>query len=138
MKWCGCVTVCHCGRRNFALTGCSIFHSKYLTDFTSSNTPEMVRGRRLVRQHFNGEDILFSFMHATLTGLPPLIVDAKWDQKLMAGAPGLQKRAGHYNVRASLINEFVAAFGDVMPLKPAVGVRWDSGKPVLIQCDTPV
>lgn len=124
-------------RRNFVLTGCSIFHSKYLSLYTHSSDPYMVEGRRLVTQYFNGEDILFSFMHAKETGLGPLVVDAQWDQKLMAGAPGLQKRNNHFSHRATVINRLVAAFGDDMPLKPAVGIHWHNGHPHVINCSTP-
>ncbi len=67
----------------------------------------------------------------------PLIVNAKWDQKLMAGAPGLQKRGGHFSGRAAVINTFVHTFDDVNPLKPAIGIHWHNGHPHMIDCNTP-
>jgi hypothetical protein len=58
----------HC-RRNFVLTGCSLFHASFMNEYTHSQLPFMIRGREIVDEIFNGEDILFSFMHAKLTGL---------------------------------------------------------------------
>ncbi len=123
-------------RRNFVLSGCSIFHAKFLEEYTYSEAPAMVQGRKIVDDMFNGEDILFAFMHAKRTGLGPLIEGAKWDQKLMAEAPGLQKRGGHYSGRASAISTFVSMFEE-LPLKPALGIHWYAGHPHIMACDSP-
>jgi hypothetical protein len=135
-KFCEAVVVL-CLSRNMVLTGATIFHYKYLAMYTYSQIPVIARSRQLVLDWFNGEDFMFGFMHAFDSGIGPLIVDAKYDYKLMAGAPGLQQRGNHFSQRRKLLNELVTSFDGVVPLKPAIGVYFEEGHPRKISCETP-
>jgi hypothetical protein len=112
---------------NVVLTGGAIFHKLFLELYDSScgGHAAFVAAKTAVDHAYNGEDLLFSFFHAWLTGKGPWVVQSNQD-KLLSAIPGLSKRQGHYAKRAELLQQFASVFGNVT-LRPSRGVVWNDG-----------
>ena len=116
-----------------ALTGAALFHVSWMDGYNHNDTVTgMARGRQIVSDAFNGEDLLFGYMVASVSGVGPVIVrDVGYDAGLMKGSGGLHKKAGHYGSRDVLVSQLAALFGDVLQRHATVFVDASVGVKVL-------
>eukprot|EP00750_Incisomonas_marina_P027365 INCI6182.2.p1 GENE.INCI6182.2~~INCI6182.2.p1 ORF type:complete len:1195 (+),score=194.46 INCI6182.2:198-3782(+) len=89
-------------------------YSTHFHDLYSS--PTVHPARQLVDSMMNGEDVLFNFVVANATGLPPLIVKSSVAVRSVDKAaadeaqPALSSRSEHFAGRSSLFNKFARFF----------------------------
>ena len=102
------------------LTGAAFFHAKYLRHY--STDPSFSEIRNIVERLHNCEDIGFNFMVASLTRLPPIVLDGGFNKELNSGVEGLWKKPGHFDKRSVCINELTAVYGKktLIQVKPMI------------------
>ena len=106
--------------RTIVLTGAAFFHVKYLRHY--SMDPSFSEIRNIVERLHNCEDIGFNFMVASLTRLPPIVLDGWFNKELNSGVEGLWKKPGHFDKRSLCINELTAIYGKktLIRVKPMI------------------
>lgn len=100
------------GKMSMVLPSGLVYHRKYLDLYFSDPVQPC---REIVDKTMNCDDLLFNFVVANSSGLPPLVMDAFAKPKKMKR--GLWKRPSHFIERSECLNLFVEHFGGVMPLK---------------------
>lgn len=90
--------------------GGSIFHKKYLYRYHGES---FLRGREIVSQLFNGEDLLMNFVIASKVRKGPVIIHY-WQEMLDVAYSGLWSRKSHVSDRGKCIQLFNEMYGNVL------------------------
>ena len=99
----------HLNTMNFVLTGAAIVHRIFfrLYDLNIWDHPAVLEAKRVTADAFNGEDILFAYMHAWITGKGPWVLPSNVD-KILKAVPGLNNRPTHFVQRSGMLQLYVS------------------------------
>eukprot|EP01137_Pigoraptor_chileana_P022692 Opistho-2@87850 len=111
------VRVKHVG--SMVMTGALLFDRKYLAMYTDAP--------RALLEHvdsvMNCEDILFNFLYANVTAMPPILVASSIEEVESKAFAGLFKRGPtHFMNRDKCLNLFQKAFNNTVPIQEFVHI----------------
>jgi hypothetical protein len=104
--------------QSMALPSGMVYHRRYMAAYSA---PHLAAARRLVDKLVNCDDILFNFVVANATGLPPAFVDTRGVRRVhvirrLGKEAGLWTRSAHLRHRDRCLDAFALLYG-CMPLR---------------------